>query len=119
VPSSNVVANALAGKADKAADGTDGELAALDDNGALKRSGVSVAQSVGGGSNNMVPTTAAVKTALDGKADKAAAGTVGELAAFDGVGALKRSGFTVAQSVGVGSDRNVPTTAAVKLALDG
>ncbi len=119
VPSSNVVANALAGKADKAADGTDGELAALDGNGALIRSGFSVAKSVGEGSADKVPTTAAVKTALDGKADKAAAGTVGELAAFDGVGALKRSGFTVAQSVGTGSDRNVPTTAAVKNALDG
>ena len=119
VPSSNVVANALAGKADKAADGTDGELAAFDGNGALKRSGVTVAQSVGGGSNNMVPTTAAVKLALDGKADKAAAGTVGELAAFDGVGALKRSGFNVAPSIGRGSITEVPTTAAVKLALDG
>ena len=61
VPSSNLVANALAGKADKTADGTDGELAALDGNGALKRSGVTVAQSVGEGSTDEVPTTEAVR----------------------------------------------------------
>ena len=119
VPTTSAVKNALDGKADKAANGTDGELAALDANGAMKRSGVSVAESVGGGSNNMVPTTAAVKLALDGKADKAPTGAVGELAAVDGNGALIRSGVSVTQSVDAGGNSKVPTTAAVKLALNG
>ena len=64
--------NALDGKADKAADGTDGELAALDDNGALKRSGVTVAQSVGEGSADKVPTTEAVRNALNDAEDTTA-----------------------------------------------
>ena len=109
---------ALLGKANKAAAGSAGELAALDGNGSPIRSGVSVIQSIGEGSNSRVPTTAAVKNALDGKADKAAAGTDGELAALDGNGALKRSGVTVAQSVGEGSADKVPTTEAVRNALN-
>lgn len=60
---------ALLSKANKAAAGTAGELAALDGNGSPIRSGVSVIQSIGEGSNSRVPTTAAVKTALDGKAN--------------------------------------------------
>ena len=116
---SNALNTALLGKANKAAAGSAGELAALDGNGSPIRSGVSVIQSIGEGSNSRVPTTAAVKTALDGKADKAAAGSAGELAALDGNGALKRSGVTVAQSVGEGSADKVPTTEAVKTALDG
>ena len=119
VPSSNVVANALAGKADKAAAGTNGELAAFDGNGALIRSGINVAPSVGAGSNTKVPTTAAVKLVLDGKADKAHTGDFGELAALDDNGALIRSGVSVTQGVGAGSNSTVPTTAAVKTALDG
>jgi len=168
---SNALNTALLGKANKADAGSDGELAALDGNGSLKRSGVSVAESVGGGSYSKVPTTAAVKTALDGKADKlvdgddvftdriliasnngglknshytinnarlsgdvnltvpssnvvanalagkadkVAAGTDGELAALDGNGSLKRSGLTVAESVGGGSNDMVPTTNAVR-----
>ncbi|MBQ2475437.1 MAG: hypothetical protein II513_08840, partial [Ruminococcus sp.] len=75
VPSSNVVANALAGKADKAADGTDGELAALDGNGALIRSGFTVAESVGGGSDNMVPTTEAVRQHVFSMLDEALNGS--------------------------------------------
>jgi hypothetical protein len=116
---SNALNTALLGKANKAAAGSAGELAALDGNGSPIRSGVSVIQSIGEGSNSRVPTTAAVKNALDGKADKAAAGTDGELAALDDNGALKRSGVTVAQSVGEGSADKVPTTEAVKTALDG
>ena len=115
---SNALNTALLGKANKAAAGSAGELAALDGNGSPIRSGVSVIQSIGEGSNSRVPTTAAVKTALGGKADKAAAGTDGELAALDDNGALKRSGVTVAQSVGEGSADKVPTTEAVKTALD-
>ena len=115
---SNALNTALLGKANKAAAGSAGELAALDGNGSPIRSGVSVIQSIGEGSNSRVPTTAAVKTALDGKANKAAAGTDGELAALDDNGALKRSGVTVAQSVGEGSADKVPTTEAVKTALD-
>lgn len=168
---SNALNTALLGKANKATAGTAGELAALDGNGSPIRSGVSVAQSVGEGSTDEVPTTAAVKTALDGKADKlvdgdnaftdriliasnnggiknsnytinnarlsgdvnltvpssnvvanalagkadkAAAGTDGELAAVDGNGAMIRSGFTVAESVGGGSNNMVPTTEAVR-----
>ena len=115
---SNALNSALLGKANKAAAGSAGELAALDGNGSPIRSGVSVIQSIGEGSNSRVPTTAAVKNALDGKADKAAAGTDGELAALDGNGALKRSGLTVAQSVGEGSTDKVPTTEAVRNALN-
>ena len=115
---SNALNTALLSKANKAAAGSAGELAALDGNGSPIRSGVSVIQSIGEGSNSRVPTTAAVKNALDGKADKAADGTDGELAALDGNGALKRSGVTVAQSVGEGSADKVPTTEAVRNALD-
>ena len=115
---SNALNTALLGKANKAAAGSAGELAALDGNGSPIRSGVSVIQSIGEGSNSRVPTTAAVKNALDGKADKAAAGTDGELAALDDNGALKRSGVTVAQSVGEGSADKVPTTEAVRNALN-
>ena len=115
---SNALNTALLGKANKAAAGSAGELAALDGNGSPIRSGVSVIQSIGEGSNSRVPTTAAVKNALDGKADKAADGTDGELAALDDNGALKRSGVTVAQSVGEGSADKVPTTEAVRNALN-
>lgn len=109
---------ALLGKANKAAAGSAGELAALDGNGSPIRSGVSVTQSIGEGSNSRVPTTAAVKNALDGKADKLAGGAGGELVSATGGGALKRSGFTVAQNVGGGSADKVPTTAAVRNALN-
>lgn len=118
VPSSNVVAIALEGKADKAAAGTNGELAAFNGNGALIRSGVSVAQSVGEGSADKVPTTEAVKTALDGKANKAAAGSAGELAALDANGSPIRSNMSVALSIGEGSNSKVPTTEAVRNALN-
>ena len=52
--------------------GTDGELAALDGNGALKRSGVTVTQSVGEGSTDKVPTTEAVRNALNDAEDTTA-----------------------------------------------
>lgn len=58
-----------------------------------------------------------INTALDGKADKAAAGSAGELAALDGNGSPIRSGVSVIQSIGEGSNSKVPTTAAVKNAL--
>ena len=62
---------ALLGKANKAAAGIAGELAALDGNGSPIRSGVSVIQSIGEGSNSRVPTTEAVKTALAAKVNTA------------------------------------------------
>lgn len=79
---------ALLGKANKAAAGSAGELAALDGNGSPIRSGVSVIQSIGEGSNSRVPTTKAVRNALNdaisAKQDKPqTAGTAGQVLALD------------------------------------
>lgn len=113
---SNALNTALLGKADKVTRGNvAGTVLTANSNGNIQSSGYIVDNvRLGAG----IPTSSVVQQALNGKADKVAAGTDRELAALDANGALKRSGFTVAESVDEGSNSMVPTTAAVKTALD-
>ena len=120
---SNALNTALLGKANKAAAGSAGELAALDGNGSPIRSGVSVIQSIGEGSNSRVPTTAAVKTALEGKADKL---VNGDYAFTDRIliagndGGIKNSHYTI-NPASLSGDVNwtVPSSNVVANALAG